>query len=363
MKLNDREKQSMVLIGIVALAASFYFLGYKPLITQKDVIEQEVSALKGQLDQYASTLQSRIFYEEATPKLMQENAQIDDRLPQALPQELVIQTMDTLSQTLEMTLPNIGFTQVESVPLAIDPQTEEASSRGVLTGLKTGVTTATTCTYKELKTLLEYIRTLPMEVAIENMSMSAVEDKLAISFSMSLFGLEVPDRGTDPLSLGAYKAGKENMFQNEGAQASTRQEQMIYEDLFMIIDPVVSDNSAITMGKAKDSKRETYLYEETNAPSKVQIHFTQSGNDYYVKYQVGEHRYPEGEDKLILSPNGAFGIKVESTPRLYEDDQNEVQLTIHNETDKIAYIYVKNDDLEQPRFNLVKSTGDVRVKD
>ncbi|MEG0579320.1 MAG: hypothetical protein RR490_05345, partial [Niameybacter sp.] len=116
MKLNDREKQSMVLIGIVALAASFYFLGYKPLITQKDVIEQEVSALKGLLDQSASTLQSRIFYEEATPKLMQENAQIDDRLPQALPQELVIQTMDTLSQTLEMTLPNIGFTQVESVP-------------------------------------------------------------------------------------------------------------------------------------------------------------------------------------------------------------------------------------------------------
>lgn len=367
MTINEREKKLLVVLGVVFAIALIYLLGYKPLDTKVTTLEAEVSTMEAQVAQYQATLKSREFYETEMKSLSQQMAKLDEKLPQALPQELVIQTMDTMSNDLKMTLPTLGFTEVEEIPLSANQPSEsieesEAQVKASLTGIKTSITTATTCSYDQLKILLEYIRTLPMEVALENLSVSSAEDSLAISFTMSLYGIQIPDRNIDFISLGEYGVGKFDLFKYDGVRKEVK-DSTVYEGLFMILDPVQSDRSAITLGRTKDSERKTYLYETTNAPSDVRIELSQEGNNYYMTYQVGEQKYPEDDSKLIFIPGNAIGIQVQSAKRIDDTDLNEANVTIHNQTDKPVYIYIQKEDKENPRFKVVQTTGNVQVKE
>lgn len=379
MTISEKEKKYLVVLGVVAAVGAIYMLGYKPLDTKASELRSEVSAMEAQVMQYQTTLKSQEFYESEIRTITEEIARIDDRLPQALPQELVIQTMDTISNDLKMTLPTLGFTEVEEIPLSSssalsEVQLEEGADgsvqsgtsqgEGSLTGLKTSVTTATTCSYDEFKELLECVRELPMEVALENISLSAAENDLAVSFNISLYGLQVPNRIENFLSLGEYKVGKRDIFGTLGAGSSSTatEEQRIYEDFFIMIDPVYSDNTAITMGQVSDTNGSTYIHEETNELSEVVMNFTKENGRYYVQYQIGKIAYPADGSKLIFNPSQAIGLNIRSSKRVNDTDQNGIELTVNNRTDKTVYIYTRNDDIENPRVHLVGQTGAVKLK-
>lgn len=163
--------------------------------------------------------------------------------------------------------------------------------------------------------------------------------------------------------------GKEMPFSNTaatGAYSSTMEQLLatgvkVY-DFMMLVRSSTSDLPSVTVGKALDESRESYLFTDNNEVEEVKITLTQKEEKYYYQFETSQGTYPQGEEVKEFTPiNETIELQVMSESRQGTTDEVGVKLHIFNETDLVVNVEIKDDDLTNPRVKVVSEGSTINV--
>ena len=164
--------------------------------------------------------------------------------------------------------------------------------------------------------------------------------------------------------------GKEVLFSNgaaSGAYASTIEEQNNNEDIndfVMMIRSSLSELPTLTIGRANDETRESYIYSDNDKIEEVEISFDEASEKTYFKYKTSNSYYPKdtsSEGKEFKSKSEDIVLEIISEKRADTSDNSGINLKIINNTSKNIEIIIKDDDTSNPRVSVTSEGNIVNV--
>lgn len=217
-----------------------------------------------------------------------------------------------------------------------------------------------TGTYANTTTFIKLVSDYARLVAMPTLSLSASgEDAVSGSIDLEFYSIpKISEEDSEYLKWTIENTyGKENPFLEggTGVSASSSKEDEGY-DVIMSVKGANSDLPSVTLGKANDSTRDTYVYFDKNEKVDVDIDITEEDGKFYVKYKTPNGSYPSNynEKGIEVKPgDGKIEIAVYSTIRLNVEDKVTVNLNItSNATEKMAIVTIMDDDKTNPRINI-----------
>ncbi|UWG98589.1 hypothetical protein LPY66_07305 [Dehalobacter sp. DCM] len=134
-------------------------------------------------------------------------------------------------------------------------------------------------------------------------------------------------------------------------------------DFLMSVAPVTADIPAVILGKSNDYTRSSYVYSDEQTFVSVSIRLTEKEGKYYYQFTNAGDTYPKtGTPEEFVPIGNNLSLAVYSAVRNQQNDQNGVNLTISNDTDKPFTVQILNDDTKSPRIKIVKTSGEVRIQ-
>ena len=125
--------------------------------------------------------------------------------------------------------------------------------------------------------------------------------------------------------------------------------------MVFLLNNADNDSASGIIVASSESDEKTYVTSNENDVEKVDITVTSEDDKKYVEYSIGSNKY-----RTELLDNN-LTIYVKSSSRVNSDDKNGVDVSINNDTDVAVYVKVVGDDSSDPRFNISKKTGVVKV--
>lgn len=252
--------------------------------------------------------------------------------------------------------------------------TKETSQAGTSSASAEVLTVSMTFSgsYETVKTFIDTIQNWKYNLVITNLSLSPQsETDVAGSFNLEFYAVpKLKTQDQDYLEWTLNNTyGKEMPFSTDvanGAYSTSIEDLMSLgvrvNDLMMVVRSSTSDMPSVTVGKANDETRESYLFSDSSEIENVEIQLFQEGETYYYKYVVGEQTYPADTSKGVpFAPNGdQINIQILSEERVTVSDESGVNVKILNQTDKTVDIEIKNDDTVSPRVTIIKE-GSVNI--
>ena len=132
----------------------------------------------------------------------------------------------------------------------------------------------------------------------------------------------------------------------------------------MMLRSPTSELPTLTLGKAKDTARETYVYADNSKAEDVTVQFQEENGELYYKYNTSSSFYPNdgsSKGKKFIPNSNDIGFEITSEKRLGNDDNSSVKLKIINNTTKKINITVNSDDTGNPRVSVSSEGGTVNV--
>ena len=227
--------------------------------------------------------------------------------------------------------------------------------------------------YNNLKEFIKAVEEYNRKVVITNISITA-KSQDELTGVMSLEFHAVPKlSGEDEAYLewtlnNVY--GKEILFSSgaaSGAYANTIEEQSSEEDIkdfVMMVKPASSELPTLTIGKAKDDLRESYITSDNEKIENVEITFDEIDGKTYFKYNTANSYYPKedtSKGKEFTSKSSDIVIEILSEKRNETSDKSGVKINVVNNTSKKVEVIVKNDDTTNPRVSLTSKGNTVNI--
>ena len=151
---------------------------------------------------------------------------------------------------------------------------------------------------------------------------------------------------------------------NNGNEIITKNgENEIKSDFLMSAKPKTSDLHTVTIEKAKDESKQSYIYSDNEKIEPVEFYFTKVGSKYFYKYKTNIATYPKNFSKPIeFVPNGEnIILDIVSQKRDIGSDLSGANIKITNDTDKSIVVNILDDDKNKPRVIIVKEKGAISV--
>lgn len=224
-------------------------------------------------------------------------------------------------------------------------------------------------TYDDIMNFMNALDENPKHINILNFNLSAQTDgKVSANINIQLIAIPKIDATTEEFITADDKYGKENPFSGASVAGSATLESQLENsktknDFLMTVRPINSDLPTIVLGKAEDKNKTSYLSNDENDVTNVEMYITEKDGKYYYKYKVGSKTYPadfsgDGEE---FKPNGNdINFEIFSEKRGNNDDKSGVNIKIVNSSDKNVNLVVDKDDTSNPRVN-VTTEGKVKV--
>ena len=146
--------------------------------------------------------------------------------------------------------------------------------------------------------------------------------------------------------------------------AASSQEEKEPSDFIALVKPIASDLPTITIGKAKDDLRTSYIYADSNSVENVEIILTQDGDKYYYKYKTSKGTFPANYDGLgaeFVPISNNMALDILSRSRLDENDNSGMRLKVVNKTDKLLNINITGEDSNNPRVAVEGDLSNISV--
>lgn len=222
------------------------------------------------------------------------------------------------------------------------------------------VTISFSGTYKNTTKFIELVSDYARLLAIPDITLAASgEDKVSGSLSLEFYSIpKISEEDAEYLKWELFNPyGKENPFLEGGTgitQSSSNEEDGY--DLIMSVKGANSDLPSITLGKANDSNRGTYVYYDGNDKIDIDIEISEENGKYYVKYKTPDSSYPsnyEGKGIEVKPGDGKIEIGIYSSSRLSVDDKVAVNLNVTSTTEeKITVVTIMDEDKASPRIDI-----------
>lgn len=224
--------------------------------------------------------------------------------------------------------------------------------------------------YEQVKEFIKLVENYERKVVITNITITS-QSESQLSGVMNLEFHAVPKLADEDISYLEWAIkniyGKDILFSSDaasGAYASTIEESSNKEenpDFVMLVKSPSSELPTLTIGKAKDSLRESYIYSDNEKTEDVEITFNEDGDKIYYKYRNSESIYPTENTALgkeFTSSSKEIVVEITSEGRVLSSDISKVNLKVINNTSKDVEIIIKDDDIKDPRI-IVKSEGNI----
>lgn len=407
MKISQREKYLLMVVGCVLVAVLYYQFVYTPQ-------QEKIATLEGQLIE-VQTRHDQVMTNIATlsqrqEKIKGQTASINQRTSVYYPtliQEKIILELDEIIEETGITA-TVSFSAISAQnvqgmsageyvkpqsslePLVDElngftsPNQEDSSTESSLNSTSNATSTSSVSaevltvsttfsgSYEVVKTFIDTIQNWKYNLVITNLSLSPQsETDVAGSFNLEFYG--IPKLTTQDQAYLEWTLnntyGKEMPFSTSVASGAynTMIEELLSSgvkvyDFMMVVRSSMSDLPAITIGKSLDETRETYLFSDQNDIESIMMTLTQKDGLYYYRYETTQGSYPTTSEAMEFIPtNEAIDVQIMSEGRESESDFSGVSLKVINNTDLVVNIEVQNDDQINPRVSVLSEGFTVNV--
>ena len=403
MKMSQREKYLLTIVGCILVGVLYYQFLYTSQKEKLELAKSKLMEVQARHDQVMSNIAT-------LPKRQKDikglTASITERTssyyPTLIQEKIILELNEIIEETgitasfsfSPITAQNVQplsageYLSPQSTlePLvnelaSINEEVEEAENDEMASGQNSEASSATaevltvsmtfSGSYETIKTFIDMIQSWNYNLIITNLSLSPQTDnEVAGSFNLEFYGLpKLQLQDQDYLTWTLENTyGKEMPFSSgvaDGAYHTTLEELMELgvrvNDLMMVVRSTTSDMPTVTVGKANDETRESYLFSESSEVENVEIQFLQKDDKYYYKYSLGDQTYPQNDQEIEFSPlSSTINLQILSEERVTVSDQSGINLKIINQTDKTVDVEIKNDDTVTPRIIIVKD-GSINI--
>ena len=227
--------------------------------------------------------------------------------------------------------------------------------------------------YEALKKFISSVENYERKVVITNISISSKSQE-ELAGVMNLEFHAVPKLSEEDMDYLRWTLnnvyGKEILFSNgaaSGAYVSTIEEQNNKEDIndfVMMLKSSLSELPTVTIGRAKDDNRESYIYSDNEKIEDVEISLEEAEGKTYYKYKTSDSYYPKdnsSEGKEFTTKSEEIVLEILSEKRSETADNSGIKLKVINNTTKKVEIIVKDDDTSNPRVTVTSEGNTVNV--
>ncbi|MPL97586.1 hypothetical protein SDC9_43778 [bioreactor metagenome] len=266
-----------------------------------------------------------------------------------------------------------GSTSNEATANGVEQQSQSNTSENGATSEQLKVAINFSGNYEALKTFIASVQNYERKVVITNISISSKSQE-ELTGVMNLEFHAVPKLSDEDMEYLIWTLnnvyGKEVLFSNgaaSGAYASTIEEQSNEKDVndfVMMIRSSTSELPTVTIGKAKDDSRESYIYSDKDKIEEVEIAFDEIDGKTYYKYKTSSSYYPKdssSQGKEFTSKSKDIVFEILSEKRVGTSDNSAIKLKVINNTSKKVEITVKDDDNSNPRVTVTSEGNTVNV--
>lgn len=400
MKISDKEKVMLAVIGIIGVTVGYYYIGYKPMSENIAAKKLELAALNDQYSQMQSEIammetnqkdikllefsiddaSSKIYPDIWQPKLIKElsdlgkkaniditfsyakesYAPISDYFTSKEEEVVMANSLETLIEEYNSKMPEdkqIKYKKASENDAKVSEKEEEAKEADSSINVKQmTVNTTFKGSYDNVIKFIKLVEDYKYLVAIPNITM-APSGNSEISGSLSMEFYSAPRLNGD--FDGYYdwkpesKSGKDNPFEDSFASIKSVENDEAEETSINIsLRPFNSDMPSVTIARPNDSTGRTKLLNDDNAISEITVEFTEKNGEYFVKYKLGEDVYPKAGDGITFVPKGNIKIAVASEKRTNQQDLVATKLKVKNTTKKKVEVLITGDDKDNPRVKI-----------
>lgn len=416
MKVSKREKYLLSILATVLIGVVYYEFIYSKQVEKLNVKKVEKTVIETRYNEVTKSIKTLEIRKENLKTL---NATILEKSSIFYPtilQEKIILEIDKLLSDSELK-GNIAFTPIEicSVEMMVSNEIEKpessmqsivdrynnkldkedvdinqieniieednaAEGNGVdsvseeelVTSEQLKVAINFTGSYDSLKKFILSVEEYDRKVVITNISITPKSNK-EVTGTMNMEFYAVPKLGNDDEYLkwnveNVY--GKDSIFSTgaaNGAYNSTVEQQeaeLNINDFVMMLRSSSSELPTLTIGKAKDSARETYLYSDNDKVEEVEIKFKEDAEKLYYEYKTTKDFYPKnntGAGKEFTPISDDIVMEITSEIRSLSNDNSTVKLKVINNTNKKINIIIRGDDNSNPRVSILSEGNTVNV--
>ncbi|MDM0868550.1 hypothetical protein QTI59_13960 [Clostridium perfringens] len=224
-------------------------------------------------------------------------------------------------------------------------------------------------TYDNVMKFMKSIEENPKHINILNFNLSAQTDgNVSANMNIQLVAIPKIDASKEEFTTADEKYGKENPFSGAstvgtGTIENELENSKVKNDFLMTVRPINSDLPTIVLGKADDKDKKTYLNNDENSVSNIEMYISGDNGKYYYKYKVEGRSYPtkfEGNGEEFKPNGNDINFEIFSEKRVNKDDKSGANIKIVNSSDKEVNLIINKDDEKSPRVN-VTTDGKVKV--
>lgn len=224
-------------------------------------------------------------------------------------------------------------------------------------------------TYDNVMKFMKSIEENPKHINILNFNLSAQTDgNISANMNIQLVAIPKIDASKEEFTTADDKYGKENPFSGAsvagtGTIENELENSKVKNDFLMTVRPINSDLPTIVLGKSGDKDKKTYLNNDENSVSNIEMYISGDNGKYYYKYKVEGKSYPtkfEGNGEEFKPNGNDINFEIFSEKRVNKDDKSGANIKIVNSSDKEVNLIINKDDEKSPRVN-VTTDGKVKV--
>ncbi|MBI5977529.1 hypothetical protein [Clostridium perfringens] len=224
-------------------------------------------------------------------------------------------------------------------------------------------------TYDNVMKFMKSIEENPKHINILNFNLSAQTDgNVSANMNIQLVAIPKIDASKEEFTTADEKYGKENPFSGAsiagtGTIENELENSKVKNDFLMTVRPINSDLPTIVLGKSGDKDKKTYLNNDENSVSNIEMYISGDNGKYYYKYKVEGKSYPtkfEGNGEEFKPNGNDINFEIFSEKRVNKDDKSGANIKIVNSSDKEVNLIINKDDEKSPRVN-VTTEGKVKV--
>lgn len=414
MKLNNRERQMLFAAIFIVLVAFIYFYiispihaSYNDAVERHDLIEGQYRVLTNQREDKASIDALILDYRKDIEAL-------EKRLPSTIHLEEIIDVIFSVFDHNFITLQSVTFSMNEEESyqetpdqMGVEKLSEAYSVKEILDAYENdidisqlviteednllelgydsisnlSVNLSFASNYEDLKNLLKSFENLDKTVIVSHLSTSKIlkheddenYDDNAVTVALTLnvpfyYDQETPSefkynydstQERDPHGPFEYEV-IENYENGKAIENNTLDVLEIRPDFNISLHSSASDLPAQSMSYY--AFNESNLNLNANRTERYYLELSESNGQVYFKYSNNVESYPSSGGMLALTQrNDEIVIQVYSSSRITKDDLSALDLILNNKTSYKVNFYVFNDDIQEPRFNVIVNAGDYNI--
>lgn len=372
MKVNNKKNTIIVIVALI-MGVVYYKFPYAKEKENLDAIKIQHSVARAKLNNYLNDI-DLLDKKESELKILNSNIQNKTfRLYPYISEEKIVLEIDKLikNSELQATLEFYHDNETEKKQQKYDSllklvkeyreiQKDKKNIKSSKDSIK--ISMEFRGTYESFENFIKAVDNHKKEVILSEVKLQGAGDKINGSIMMEFFAVPKVSDEDENYDNWPFEDnyGKYNPFDmTSGAYNSESENNAIADnnyDFVMSVKPLSSDLPTFTLGKAKDSSRNTYIYSDKNTEENVEITIDKKDGKYFYKYKTSEKSYPENYDGdgISFEPIGDdIVLKIFSN---HKDggttDSSSVKVILINNTDKNVQVLVENDDKDTPRVKV-----------